>query len=363
MNLNPTKPVLTPRERLLNALRRKPVDRVPVWLMRQAGRYLPQYQKVRKEYDFLTLCKTPRAATEVSIQPVEALDADAIIIFNDILIPLESAGAKIKFDDRGPQILNPIRSEEDLRNLRGRALDAEEPVARTIQTVRERAGRDFPILGFVGAPWTLAAYWIEGVMSRNFESILRLRWEKPNLLDSILERITQVAAQYLRIQIEAGADAVQIFDTWGSALRQSDYERFSGKWIRRIIESVRGLGAPVIVYVNGCAPYLPSLARIGADCLSIDWRLDLASARAIVNDEERNLESQRPNGGASLQGNLDPLVLYTNPDTVELAVRDLFAQFPPATGHVFNLGHGVLPQTPVENACRLVEAVKRYGVC
>jgi uroporphyrinogen decarboxylase len=342
---------LTPRQRLLGALRGEPIDRVPAWMMRQAGRYLPQYQAVRRNYEFLDLCKTPSAAAEVSIQPVELLGSDAVIIFNDILIPLESAGARVEFNDRGPRIANPLRAQSDIDSLQSRAIRGDEPVAGTIQVVRRRLGPDFPILGFCGAPWTLAVYWIEGVMNRNFENILAMRWREPELLDRILELITDCAADYLRIQIEAGTDAVQIFDTWGSALRAVDYERFSGKWIRKIIDRVRDLGAPVIVYLNGCAPYLDSLNKLGADCISIDWRIELSTARRALDP------------GIALQGNLDPLVLAAGPEATEREIRDLFKHFPPRTGHVFNLGHGILPHTPVESAKKFFEAVKRYGAC
>ena len=188
-------------------------------------------------------------------------------------------------------------------------------------------------------------------MTRTFESLLKMRWAEPELLDEMLERITEVAAQYLRIQIRAGADAVQIFDTWGSVLNQSDYERFSGRWIRRIIESVKDLGVPVIVYVNGCAPYRETLGTLGADCISVDWRIDLATARTALHPK------------IALQGNLDPLVLYAGPEAVDREVKALFEKFPPQRGHVFNLGHGVLPRTPVQSAKRLIEAVHRYGTC
>lgn len=348
---SPSSLSLTPRQRLVGALRGEKTDRVPVWLMRQAGRYLPQYQAVRRNYDFLTLCKTPEAAAEVSVQPIEAIGSDAVIIFNDILIPLEAAGAKVQFGDRGPKIANPLRESGDLRGLAAREITMDEPVVGTIEEVRRRIGPDFPVLGFIGAPWTLASYWIEGVMTRTFESLLKMRWADPELLDEILERITEVAAQYLRIQIRAGADAVQIFDTWGSVLNQSDYERFSGRWIRRIIESVKDLGVPVIVYVNGCAPYLETLGTLGADCISVDWRIDLATARTALHPK------------IALQGNLDPLVLYAGPEAVDREVKALFEKFPPQRGHVFNLGHGVLPRTPVQSAKRLIEAVHRYGTC
>jgi uroporphyrinogen decarboxylase len=342
---------LTPRERLVAALRGEPVDRVPVWLMRQAGRYLPEYQAVRSRYDFLELCKTPAAAAEVSVQPVEIVGSDAVIIFNDILVPLEAAGAKVSFGDHGPAIANPLRSDKDLAALETRPITADEPITETIGTVRERLGPDFPILGFIGSPWTLAAYWVEGSTTRNFEHLLSLRWGAPETMERILEHITGYATDYLRFQIEAGADAVQIFDTWGGVLTDTHYERFSGRWIRQIVEAVKPLGVPVIVYLNGGAPYLRNLAALGADCISVDWRLSLARAR----------ESLGPD--LALQGNIDPLVLYSTPEAVEAEVRRIFSEFPPGPGHVFNLGHGILPKTPVDNVKALIAAVKRYGAC
>lgn len=342
---------LTPRERFLAAIHGEPVDRVPVWLMRQAGRYLPEYQAVRSRYSFLELCKTPEAAAEVSIQPVEIIGSDAVVIFNDILLPLEHAGAHVAFGDHGPEIANPLRSESDLAGLRTADISPDEPVAETIRTVRRRLGPDFPILGFIGSPWTLAAYWVDGGGSRNFEHLQKLRWASPAAMERILEHITRYAIDYLKIQISAGADAVQIFDTWGGVLTDAHYMQFSGSWIRRIIEAVAPAGVPVIVYLNGGAPYLKDLADLGADCVSIDWRLSLQHAREALGP------------GVALQGNLDPLVLYATPQAVEDEVRRIFEAFPPATGHIFNLGHGILPRTPVENVRRLIAAVKHYGAC
>lgn len=340
---------MTPRERMLSALRGKPTNRVPGWMMRQAGRYLPEYQEVRRRYDFLALCKTPEAAAEVSIQPIAAIGSDAVIIFNDILVPLELIGAQVEFDDHGPLIRNPIRAAADLKPLTRRAATGEEPVAGTIRETRRRIGNDFPILGFIGAPWTLATYWIEGRMSRQFDTIGKLRFSDPAVIEALLERITELAIEYLKVQIKAGADAVQIFDTWGSILCANEYERFSGRYIRRVIEAVRPLGAPVLVYVGGCAPYLETLNTLGADALSIDWRLDLARARKLVDPR------------IMLQGNLDPLALLAGPEAAARAVRELFEKFPPAPGHVFNLGHGVLPATTPEAARAVMEALKQYG--
>lgn len=346
---NPSVPAhLTPRQRLLRALRCQPADRVPSWLMRQAGRYLPEYHEVRRNYDFLTLCKTPEAAAEVSVQPLKAIGSEAVIIFNDILVPLELCGAQVEFDDHGPVVHNPVRDVASLMPLMSREVE-DEPVARTIELVRERVGVETPILGFAGAPWTLATYWVEGRVERNFRHIGELRFRDEPLLEQLLELITATVIDYLKLQIRAGADAVQIFDTWGSLLSQSEYSRLSAPYIRRIIEAIKPLGAPVIVYVNGCAPYLDQLAQLGADCISVDWRVDLARAREIVGPT------------VALQGNLDPLALLAGPEDAAVAVRRQFEAFPAGPGYVFNLGHGVLPQTRVTSARAVIEAVKQHG--
>lgn len=343
---------LSPRERLLRALRGQPADRVPAWLMRQAGRYLPQYQEVRRRYDFLTLCKTPSAAADVSIQPLEAIGSEAVIIFNDILLPLEHAGAQIGFDDHGPFISNPISGPESLAGLPEREVSAREPVAETIREVRRRIGPDWPILGFVGAPFTLAAYWVEGRMSRQLGRIGALRAGRPQLIEQLLDRITRAATDYLCIQIEAGADAVQIFDTWGASLSQSDWVHFSAPYIRKMIGVIAPLNVPVILYIGGCAPYLEQVNQLsnGPLCMSIDWRIELSWAREKL---DKNI---------TLQGNLDPTVLLAGPAAAEHAVAELFKKFPPGPGHVFNLGHGVLPETSPEAARAVIEAVKQHGV-
>lgn len=323
--------------------------------MRQAGRYLPQYQEVRRRYDFLTLCKTPSAAAEVSIQPLEAIGSEAVIIFNDILIPLEHAGGRVDFDERGPVIHNPISGPEDLGALVEREVSRDEPVAETIREVRRRIGDDWPILGFVGAPFTLAAYWAEGRMSREFKRIGALRANQPELLVQVLERISRVTADYLRIQIEAGADAVQIFDTWGALLSAEEWGRFSAPYIRRLIDVAKAGNVPTILYIGGCEPYLEQVNRLrdetGAQlCLSVDWRMGLAEARRRLSPD------------VTLQGNLDPKILVEGPEATRAAVAGLFEKFPARPGHVFNLGHGVLPTTPVESARAVIEAVKRFGV-
>lgn len=346
---------ITPRQRLLRALRGEPAGRVPAWLMRQAGRYLPQYREVRRKYDFLELCKTPEAAAEVSIQPLEAIGSEAVIIFNDILLPLEHAGARIAFDDRGPIVLNPVATAGDLSGLVERDVSRDEPVAETIREVRRRIGPEWPILGFAGSPFTLAAYWAEGRLGRRLEKIGELRAQQPELLIRLLERITRAVADYLRVQIEAGADAVQIFDTWGGPLAPEDYAEFSARHIRPLLDVAKAFDVPAILYIGGCGPHLDQVNRLKADsqarlCLSVDWRMELASARARLDPE------------ITLQGNLDPKILLEGPKAAAAAVEALFEKFPPRPGHVFNLGHGVLPETPVESARAAIEAVKRFGV-
>lgn len=340
---------ITPRERMLRALRCQPADRLPMWMMRQAGRYLPEYHEVRGQYTFLELCKTPEAAAEVTLQPLSAIGTEALVIFNDILVPLEHAGADVDFDDRGPIIHNPVSERGELDRLSGRDVSEDEPIAETIRQVRARAGEDIPILGFIGSPWTLLTYWVEGRVSKQFQRISALRHGDPALLEALLDRITPIAIDYLKLQIKAGADAVQIFDTWGSLLEASSFERFSGRYMRQVIDAIKPLGVPVIVYLNGCAPYLESLATLGADCISIDWRTELATAREVLGKD------------VALQGNLDPTVLLAGPEATERAILALFERFPPQPGHVFNLGHGILPSTPVESAIRLMEVVKRHG--
>lgn len=350
MSASPTTTAaLTSRERFLRALRGERADRVPVWLMRQAGRYLPGYQAMRARHGFLELCKTPAAAAEVSIEPLEAVGSDAVIIFNDIMLPLEHAGARVEFDDDGPVIRNPIRGLDDLGSLDLHDVRPDEPVAETIREVRRRVGEGVPILGFIGSPWTLTTYWVEGRLDKRFDHISSLRDNEPALLEALLEHVTKYAAAYLKVQIEAGADAVQIFDTWASLLNPTEYERLSARWIQEAAQAGRAAGVPVIVFVNGAAPHLPVLKTLDVDALSVDARVDLAGARRVLGPK------------MALQGNLKPDLLLEGPEAAERGVRRIFDSFPPGPGHIFNLGHGVLPGTSVEAVRRCIEAAKRFG--
>ena len=338
----------TKAERFRRAIRGEPVDRPPVWLMRQAGRYLSQYRAVRERHDFLTLCRTPAAAAEVSLHPLEILDVDAVIVFNDILVPLEAMGAPVTFTDAGPELTAPLRDRQALAHFRRADFDHGEPVFQTLTRLRQTIGPDVALIGFAGAPFTLACYAVEGRISRNLEAIMRLRHREPALLHAVLERTAETVVNYLRLQIEAGVDMVQIFDTWAGVLSVADHREFALRYHRRIIEEIRPLGVPIALYVRGSSPVLEMMAESGADVLSVDWRLPLSEVRRRVGPD------------VALQGNLDPTALFRSPEGVAESVRAMLRDLGDDRRHIANLGHGVLPETPVESAQAFVRAVKEW---
>jgi uroporphyrinogen decarboxylase len=340
---------LTNKERLLRAIAKAPIDRPPVWLMRQAGRYLPAYQKIKERYSFMEMCRIPEVAAEVSIQPYEILGVDGIIVFNDILIPFEHMGLQVEFTEKGPAVTPPVRSEEDLRALHAAKFGEEPPVYQSIAEIRRRVGKDVPIFGFAGAPFTLATYMVEGSTSKNLRYIKEFLFSRPALLEHMLDILTETVIDYLRIQIQAGADVVQIFDTWGGSLSRSDYRRFAFPYQKRIVEAIQSRGTPVILYVNGSTPFLREMKASGAAVLSVDWRVDLREVSEIVGDE------------TVLQGNLDPTALYAPADVVRGLATNLLDDFNRKTGHIVNLGHGILPETPVDSVRALIETVKSYA--
>ncbi len=346
-SLSPNRP-FTEKARFLGAVARQPVDRPPVWLMRQAGRYLPQYMEVKKQYTFLEMCRLPDIAAEVSIQPYEILGVDAIIVFNDILIPLAQLGLTVDFNDQGPVVTPAPRHERDIRALRRRPFDETPPVCESIATIRRRAGENIPILGFAGSPFTLACYMVEGVTSKNLRYIKELVYARPDLLEHLLEMISETVIEYLTLQIQAGADVVQIFDTWAGELGWKEYRRFALPWQKRVIEAIQRQGTPVFLYVKGSSPFLEEMKESGAAVLSVDWRTPLSEVAARIGAD------------TVLQGNLDPTALYAPPDVVSRLTRELLDDCQRTTGHIFNLGHGVLPQTPVESVQALVNTVKAY---
>jgi uroporphyrinogen decarboxylase len=331
----------------LRACRGEKVDYTPIWIMRQAGRYLPEYQAVRKRVDFLTLCKTPELAAEVTLQPVDILGVDAAILFSDILIPLEPMGVRVRFlEKKGPQLRPVIRKERDIEKLTVINPKRDVPfVLDTIKLLRRKLRRKVPLIGFSGAPFTLATYMIEGGSSKNFLETKRMMFSAPGLFHRLMEKITETTISYLSAQIKAGAQAVQIFDSWAGALSPADFREHSLPFVKMTIEALRPLGVPIIYFVNNCGGLLELARTSGADVIGIDWRVDIGKAITRLGKD------------VSVQGNLDPLALFSDEGVLQWKVADILKKGRRARGHIFNLGHGILPQTSPEMAKRLVQMV------
>jgi len=337
-------------DRLLRALRGEPVDTTPIWIMRQAGRYLPEYRATRaRAGDFLTLCKTPELACEVTLQPIDRLGVDGAILFSDILIPVEKMGVPLRFaEDAGPR-LEPVRDAAGIAALRvpdpeadlGFVLDA-------IRLIRRELDGKVPLLGFAGAPFTLLTYVVEGQTGKQFIETKRLLFGAPEVAHRLLGKLADSVATYLAAQIRAGAQAVQIFDSWVGQLGPEDFRTFAAPYVARIVAALKPLGAPIIYFANDGATLLGDAAALGADALAIDWRLPLTDARARVG------------AGLTLQGNLDPCALFADLPEIERRTRAIL-EGARGTRHVFNLGHGILPPTDPAKATALVEMVHRFG--
>lgn len=328
----------TPRETFLSALRREPVARSPWWVMRQAGRYLPEYRAIRSGHAFLDMVRDPALAAEVTLQPIRRFGMDAAVIFSDILVPCAAMGIDVRFEEgEGPRLEPAVRTAADIERLRD--FDARRDtrfLADAIGRVRAELGRERAIIGFCGAPWTTASYMIEGGTSRNFEHSKAMLHGEPHTFARLCERLVDNLIPYLAMQVEAGADAVQVFDSWGGALDARTWREHLLPHVRRLIDETKArTRAPVILYVNGGGHLLEVLAESGADALGIDWRVDPPEARA------------RTGGSCALQGNLDPTILFADPATVEREARRVLAEFAGQPGHVFNLGSGILPGTPL----------------
>ncbi|MFH1737004.1 MAG: uroporphyrinogen decarboxylase [Actinomycetota bacterium] len=337
-------------KRFLNACRGEPVDITPVWLMRQAGRYMREYRLLRKKHSFWTLCKTPELAVEVTLQPVDALGVDAAILFSDILVPVSAMGADIEFTEgKGPVFDKPVRDEAAIDSLKVIEPADIDFVCQAIRTLcRELEGR-VPLIGFSGAPFTLASYLVEGGGSRYFAEIKALMFKEPELYRRLMDKLSDVVIVYLKAQIEAGAQVVQLFESWASAVGPADYERYVFPYSQRVLDSVSGLGAPVIHFANGAGTYLDKIAAAGGDVIGIDWHIRLDEAWTAIGKDK------------AIQGNLDPVALLAGPAEIEKRVRDVLEQAGSRPGHIFNLGHGILPQTPVENAKHFVDCVHRLS--
>jgi len=328
----------------LRACRCEAVERVPVWMMRQAGRYLPEYQAVRAKHTFLEICKTPLLAAEVSLQPFRALGVDAIILFSDILIVAEAMGLPLDVPDAGPVLSNPVRDRESVRRLRDFDPARETKfVGDAVREICRAAGPRIPVIGFAAAPWTLACYMVEGQTRGDISTALGMLRKEPAIMGELLERIARATIAYLRLQIEAGAAAVQLFDTWASELTPGEFDAFELPVIRVIFDALSNRGAPRILFARGSSQHLASMAKSGADVLSVDWDTDLAEARAILGPR------------IALQGNVNPSILLGPDSGIRQAARDAVKKTC-GLGHILNLGHGILPQTPVANARAFVEA-------
>lgn len=332
----------------LRACKRKPVERTPIWIMRQAGRYLPEYRKVRDKADFLTMCKTPELAAEVTLQPVDLIGVDAAIIFSDILVIPSAMGMNLEMKESvGPVFHEPVRSESDYKRLK--KIDPTKDLKYVLDAValtkKELNGR-VPLIGFSGSPWTLLTYMVEGCGSKNFTEVKKLIYRNPKLAHKLLDKISDAVTDYLSAKIEAGADAVQIFDTWGGILSQDDFFEFSWEYVTKIISNIKRKDRPVIFFPKGVNYRLKKLVKCGADVISLDWTADIGRVRKRIGDR------------VALQGNLDPTVLYASQDVIAEHAEAVLESFGEGTGHVFNLGHGILPDVPPENAKFLVDYVK-----
>jgi len=328
---------LSRKELFLRACRCEPVPRVPVWMMRQAGRYLPEYREIRAKHSFLTVCKTPDLAVEVSVQPFRRLGVDAIIIFSDILIPAEAMGLHLELEDAGPNLPNPVRTEADVRKLH--MFDPEQETGFLMEALRrtvKQVGPEVPVLGFAASPWTLACYMVEGKTKEGFATVKNFLYREPKVFRELLHRIAQATIPYLKGQIQAGVSAVQLFDTWCGELDLNDYTEFVLPAVQEVISGLGG-AVPVIYYTKASYHLLPSVVKAGANVLSVDWRVPLSTVRKLAGPQ------------VALQGNLDPAILFGPQEKIREATLSIVGELG-GHGHILNLGHGILQHTPVENA-------------
>lgn len=341
----------------LSALVRKPTEYTPLWLMRQAGRYLPEYCATRKQAgDFLALCKSPQLACEVTLQPLDRYDLDAAILFSDILTVPDAMGLGLYFEvGEGPRFKSPLRNEAEIRQLRcpdpyadlGYVMDA-------VTTIRKALAGRVPLIGFSGSPYTLACYMVEGGSSKDFMHIKKMMYGRPELLHHILGVTTDAVVAYLNAQIESGAQAIMIFDTWGGSLSEAAYQEFSLSYMQKILSRTHKAWdeekVPSIVFTKGGGLWLEKIAAINSDGIGLDWCVDIGDARRRVGDK------------VTLQGNLDPSVLFSSPEIIANEAKKVLDSFGPAeTGHIFNLGHGISQFTPPENVTALIETVHGYS--
>ncbi len=346
-----TLPQMAFNDTFLRACRREPTENTPVWMMRQAGRYLPEYRAIREKHDFLEMCKTPELAAAVTLQPVDLVGVDAAILFADILLPLEGMGLELAFaKGGGPVIGNPIRTVADVGKLR-----VSDPLADTgyvmdaIRLLRRELEGRVPLIGFAGAPFTLASYMIEGGSTRDYIECKKLMWSEPEAWDSLMRVTTDTVIAYLKAQVEAGAQAVQVFDSWVGFVSPADYRRSILPHTKRLIEEVSTTGVPVINFANNASGMLEDVASAGGDVIGLDWRIDIDVAIERLGD------------GFAVQGNLDPTSLFAPPETIERLAVDILERVGTRPGHIFNLGHGIHKETKPAHARALIDAVHSHS--
>ncbi len=334
------------------------VPYTPVWIMRQAGRYLRQYQKIRKKVDFLTLCKTPELAAEVTIQPIDALGVDAAILFSDILVPVEAMGMSLEFHEKkGPVFKNPVRDRSSVDKLLvPRPEESLSFVLEAIKILRRELSGRVPLIGFSGAPFTMVTYMVEGGTSKNFLHTKKMVFQTPDLYASLMDKVTSTVIEYLKAQIVAGAQAVQLFDTWAGIFSPGDYKTYVLPYVKKVIKALKDWQGiekkervPIIYFVGECSGLLEEIKTCGADVIGIDWRINLDDA------------VKRLGSNYSVQGNLDPCALFLPKEKIDERVKEILSRAVSARGHIFNLGHGVLPETQVENVVAMVEMVHRLS--
>ncbi len=341
---------MTGRQRILDALACKPLDRPPLWIMRQAGRYLPEYRALKEKYSFLEMVREPTLAQEVTLQPLARFPLDAAIVFSDILVVPEAMGQGYGFHDKGGIRMDfAIETAQDVDNLEvDGAADRLDYVAKTLALLRKSLGGEKALLGFCGSPWTLACYAIDGGSSKGFPRALAFAKEQPRAFNLLMEKFTSVLVQYLRRQAESGADAIQIFDTWGSLCPDGDSEAWSLRWIRELTSSLKE-EVPLILYAKNSANKLQELVSCGTTCLALDHSIDLAEAKKGLGSK------------VSVQGNLDPELLETDPASVQVAAKDLMTRMSPYEGHVLNLGHGIRPTAKIDCVEALTKTVSEHS--
>ena len=340
----------------LRALLKQPVEYTPIWMMRQAGRYLPEYRKVRGEAgSFMAVCTNPELACEVTMQPLRRFDFDAAILFSDILTIPDAMGLGLHFTEgEGPKFERPLRTAADIEKLA--VIDPEielRYVTDAVRLIRKNLDGSVPLIGFSGSPWTLATYMVEGASSKNFAKVKALMYNDPALMHKLLDTLAQSVAAYLNAQIAAGAQAVMLFDTWGGMLSSEDYNEFSLRYAKQVRDLLilenEGRRVPNILFTKGGGLWLEEMANTGYDALGLDWQTDIQHARTRVGDK------------VALQGNLDPLALYANPDVITEKVKTILQKYGNGSGHVFNLGHGILPDINPEHVKAMVDSVHKYS--